>query len=152
MAGFMSAQQENPADETSIQVGNWEELAAAATSIRFAVFVHEQGVPESEELDALDAVCVHAVIYRGRFAIATGRLCPDGRIGRMAVLKEFRGRGLGGQILRALIAAANERGQYEAYLHAQIHALGFYSRYGFIAEGPEFEEARIRHRAMRRKG
>ena len=148
----MSTKQKTPSDGTTVQTGNWKELGAAATSIRFAVFVHEQGVPESEELDELDAVCVHAVIYRGSFAIATGRLCPDGRIGRMAVLKEFRSQGFGGQILRALIAAASERGQHETYLHAQIHALGFYDRHGFVTEGPEFEEAGIRHRAMRRKG
>lgn len=148
----MSAKQKTPADEATVQTGNWKELGAAATSIRFAVFVHEQGVPESEELDELDAVCVHAVIYRGSFAIATGRLCPDGRIGRMAVLKAFRSLGLGAKILKSLVAAASERGQNETYLHAQLHALGFYARYGFVAEGPEFEEAGIRHRAMRRKG
>jgi predicted GNAT family N-acyltransferase len=148
----MNAQEAGPSRETTIEVGDWEVLAEAATRIRFTVFVHEQGVCESEELDALDSVCVHAVIYQDGFAIATGRLCPDGRIGRMAVLKDFRGQGFGGQILRALIAAANERGQHETYLHAQIHALGFYSRYGFVAEGPEFEEAGIRHRGMRRAG
>jgi predicted GNAT family N-acyltransferase len=148
----MNAQEEGSARKTTVKVGTWKELGEAATTIRFSVFVHEQGVPESEELDALDSVCVHAVIHLGGDAVATGRLCPDGRIGRMAVLKEFRGLGFGEQILRGLIAAASDRGQRETYLHAQIHALGFYSRCGFVAEGPEFEEAGIRHRAMRRMG
>jgi predicted GNAT family N-acyltransferase len=148
----MNAQKKEPACEKMVKVGKWKEIGDAAARIRFAVFVHEQGVCESEELDALDSFCIHAVIHQGGLAVATGRLCPDGRIGRMAVLKEFRGQGFGGQILRALIAAASERGQHETYLHAQIHALGFYSRYGFVAEGPEFEEAGIRHRTMRRHG
>lgn len=140
-----------PTQSADVCVGNWRELGPAATTIRFEVFVNEQGVPESEELDRLDAICLHAVIHHDGLAVATGRLCPDGRIGRMAVLKEFRGKGFGGKILLALIAAANERGQHETYLHAQLHALGFYSRYGFLAEGPEFDEAGIQHRTMRRK-
>lgn len=147
----MNTQEEGPARKAKVKVGNWKELGDAAATIRFRVFVHEQGVCESEELDELDPLCVHAVIHQVGLAVATGRLCPDGRIGRMAVLKEFRDQGFGGQILRALITAASERGQHETYLHAQMHALGFYARYGFVAEGPEFEEAGIRHRAMRRR-
>lgn len=134
----------------SLLIGGWEELGQAASEVRFAVFVHEQGVPESEELDDLDGACLHAVIMQATQAVATGRLCPDGRIGRMAVLKEFRNQGLGAEVLKALISAANKRRHKETYLHAQLHALGFYARYGFVAEGPEFEEAGILHRCMRR--
>jgi predicted GNAT family N-acyltransferase len=68
----------------------------------------------------------------------------------MAVLTPFRGRGLGSEILRALISAAQLRGQHETYLHAQMHAIGFYEHHGFIAEGPEFDDAGIAHRLMRR--
>jgi len=136
--------------ERDLRLGNWIDLGKPATQIRFTVFVHEQGVPAELELDELDAVCVHALITVGDQPVATGRLCPDGRIGRMAVVKEFRGQGLGAEILQTLISAATARGQSETYLHAQTQALGFYKRYGFVAEGPEFQEAAILHRAMRR--
>ena len=134
----------------TLTLGSWAELSEAASLVRFTVFVHEQGVPESEELDDLDSVCLHAVVMHDGQAVATARLCPDGRIGRMAVLKAFRGQGVGARVLQALITAARKRGQRETYLHAQNHALGFYARYGFVAEGPEFEEAGILHRSMRR--
>lgn len=131
-------------------LGDWNRCAAMATPIRFKVFVDEQGVPPEEELDALDAECLHAVITLDHQAIATGRLCPDGRIGRMAVLKEFRGEGFGGLLLSALIEAARDQGHSEVYLHAQCQALRFYESLGFVAEGPVFAEAGIDHRLMRR--
>ena len=131
-------------------VGSWQDLHDRAARVRFAVFVEEQKVPAELELDELDAECVHAVIAIDEQPAATGRLCPDGRIGRMAVLTPFRGQGLGSEILRALISAAQLRGQHETYLHAQMHAIGFYERHGFIAEGPEFDDAGIAHRLMRR--
>ena len=131
-------------------VGSWQDLHDRAARVRFVVFVEEQKVPAELELDELDAKCVHAVIAIDEQPAATGRLCPDGRIGRMAVLTSFRGRGLGSEILRALVSAAQLRGQHETYLHAQMHAIGFYERHGFIAEGPEFDDAGIAHRLMRR--
>jgi predicted GNAT family N-acyltransferase len=131
-------------------VGSWQDLHDRAAQVRFVVFVEEQKVPADLELDELDAECVHALVEVAGKAVATGRLCPDGRIGRMAVLTPFRGRGLGSEILRALISAAQLRGQHETYLHAQMHAIGFYERHGFIAEGPEFDDAGIAHRLMRR--
>lgn len=133
-------------------VGNWQNLSDQAAQVRFTVFVQEQKVPAELELDELDADCVHALIEIDSQPVATGRLCPDGRIGRMAVLKNFRGQGLGSEILRALISAAEKRGQHETYLHAQLHALEFYAQHGYLAEGPEFEDAGIAHRQMRRKG
>ena len=133
-------------------VGSWQDLGEQAAQVRFVVFVEEQKVPAELELDELDAECVHALVEVEGKAVATGRLCPDGRIGRMAVLKEFRGQGFGSEILRALISAAEMRSQHETYLHAQLHALGFYAQHGYLAEGPEFEDAGIAHRQMRRKG
>jgi predicted GNAT family N-acyltransferase len=107
-------------------------------------------VPEALELDGRDRDCMHALIEVGGQAVATGRLSPDGRIGRMAVLASYRGQGLGGNLLAGLISAADHRGLRETYLHAQMHAIGFYERHGFIAEGPEFDDAGIAHRLMRR--
>lgn len=134
-----------------IELMDWEKARAEATRIRFAVFVEEQHVPAKIEMDEMDAQCVHALAYsqEGK-VVATGRLLPDGHIGRMAVLKERRGRGIGGAILERLIAAARERGDPEVVLSAQTHALEFYRRQGFIEEGDVYEEAGIPHQVMRK--
>jgi predicted GNAT family N-acyltransferase len=82
-------------------------------------------------------------------AVATGRLLPDGHIGRMAVLREARSRGAGSLVLRALMAAARERGHAEVVLSAQTHAIGFYERHGYLAEGEEYDDCGIPHVDMR---
>ena len=131
---------------------NWDEARDTASRIRFTVFVEEQRVPIEIEWDDQDAKSLHALAYSAAGeAIATGRLLPDGHIGRMAVLKEWRGKGVGGAILERLMAAARERGDQEIELFAQTHALEFYRRYGFVEQGEVFEEAGIPHQAMRRK-
>ncbi len=130
----------------------WNEARAEASAIREAVFVAEQGVPRELELDDVDGHCVHALarLDDGR-AVGTGRLLPDGHIGRMAVLAEWRGRGLGGALLERLVEEARSRGMQEIALSAQTHALGFYRRHGFTAEGEVYLEAGIPHQAMTRK-
>lgn len=129
----------------------WDTARAHAAPIRFSVFVEEQGVPREIELDAMDAQCVHAVVFEDGLAVATGRLLPDGHIGRMAVLKAWRGRGIGGLVLGKLVEHARARGDREVMLSAQAHALGFYRAQGFVEEGAEYLEAGIRHQAMRRR-
>jgi predicted GNAT family N-acyltransferase len=114
------------------------------------LFVEEQRVPREIEMDARDAACVHALAYMQGRAVGTGRLLPDGHIGRMAVLEECRSCGVGGAILERLVEEARRRGVREVVLSAQTHALGFYRRYGFREDGPVFEEAGIPHQAMRR--
>lgn len=81
--------------------------------------------------------------------MGTGRLLPDGHIGRMAVLREWRGKGVGALLLRALVELARSRGHTSVRLNAQTQALGFYRRYGFEAVGAQFMEAGIPHLAMR---
>jgi len=135
-----------------IELMDWEKAREEATRIRFAVFVEDQLVPAEIEMDEMDAQCLHALAYSADGeAVATGRLLPDGHIGRMAVLKEWRGQGIGGEILERLTAAARERGDAEVALSAQTHALEFYRRHGFIEQGEVYEEAGIPHQAMRRK-
>ncbi len=121
-------------------------------AVRDAVFVRGQGVPVALERDALDPVSLH-VLARDRqgVAVATARLTPDGRIGRMAVLAAARGHGIGEAMLAALLEAARERGLAQVSLHAQCTAEGFYRRFGFLPEGEVFEEAGISHRAMTRR-
>lgn len=133
-----------------IELLPWDEARAQAAPIRFAVFVEEQGVPQDIELDDMDAHCIHALFFQGELPVGTGRLLPDGHIGRMAVLKEWRGRGIGGLILNRLIECARLRGDREVALSAQVHALDFYRAHGFVEEGVEYLEAGIRHQRMRK--
>ncbi len=113
------------------------------------VFIIEQQVPELLEWDEFDVVSLHALAedMEGH-AVGTGRLLPDGYIGRMAVKREWRGRGVGGTILGFLIDCARKRGDRTVNLNAQTHAIGFYQRYGFVAHGEEFQDAGIPHRQM----
>jgi predicted GNAT family N-acyltransferase len=135
--------------EFSVRRADWHRDAALLGAVRRAVFVEEQRVPEALEWDGRDERCQHVLaMARDGAAIGTGRLLPDGHIGRMAVLKAWRGRGVGGAMLAELIAAARAAGHVRAHLNAQTHALGFYARFGFVAEGPEFDDAGIPHRAM----
>ena len=124
--------------------------AALLHAVRETVFVQEQSVPAALERDAIDSECAHvlALDHDGR-PIGTGRLTPQRTIGRMAVLKDWRGRGVGDALLRELLAWAAESGWPEVSLHAQLGALGFYEKHGFAAYGPEYDEAGIRHRSMR---
>jgi predicted GNAT family N-acyltransferase len=131
---------------------NWEEAQPVAGPLRFAIFVGEQNVPAGIELDDLDAGCVHAVAFDvDNKAIGTGRLLPDGHIGRMAVVKEWRRRGIGAEILEALMAEARKRGHAEVVLSAQLQAAEFYRNFGFVAEGKVYEDAGILHQQMRKK-
>jgi predicted GNAT family N-acyltransferase len=122
--------------------------ARAGGPIRFEVFVREQRVPPEIELDATDAQCLHAVAFEKDAAVATGRLLPDGHIGRMAVLKPWRGRGIGSAILETLVEAARRRGDREIVLSAQVQALEFYRGHGFRPQGAVYEEAGIAHQDM----
>ena len=133
-----------------IELLSWEKARALAAPIRFAVFVEEQGVPREIELDEIDAACIHAVAYLDEKAVGTGRLLPDGHIGRMAVLRQWRRHGVGSRILNALVEEARRRGDRHVALSAQVHAVPFYRAHGFVEEGGEYLEAGIRHQAMRR--
>lgn len=136
-------------DEYGVNEGDWASLGGPAGLVREAVFVREQAVPLAMEYDAADPVSRHWVAYApDGTPVGTGRLLPDGRIGRMAVLPAWRGRGVGATLLRQLLAAARAAGHSRATLHAQQAAEGFYRRSGFIAEGAPFLEAGILHIAM----
>jgi predicted GNAT family N-acyltransferase len=139
-------------NDVSVRLGTWEELCAQAAPIRFAVFVEEQKVPAEMELDDWDERSLHAVACdaQGR-AVGTGRLLPDGHIGRMAVLAAARGGGVGGALLTTLLDAAAERGHAEVVLSAQTHAVPFYRCHGFTEEGEPYDDAGIPHVLMRRR-
>lgn len=130
---------------------DWAREQAALIALRTRVFVDEQGVPPAIEIDGLDPDCVHVVAETPAGAvIGTGRLLPEGRIGRLAVERAWRRRGVGRALLDALVACARERGFATVELHAQTRAIGFYAAAGFAARGPEFDDAGIPHRRMTR--
>ncbi|MBR0872583.1 GNAT family N-acetyltransferase [Bradyrhizobium tropiciagri] len=136
----------------SVLVCRWEEARERASAIRYSVFVEEQRVPVELEWDDMDATSWHALGFTGDGApVATGRLLPDGHIGRMAVLKSARGTGVGARVLDALMAKAAELGYPRLILNAQTHAEQFYARVGFERVGEEFEEAGIPHIEMRKR-
>lgn len=123
----------------------------ALRTVREAVFVREQGVPLALEWDGRDAEAAHVLAEdaEGR-PIGTGRLLPDGHIGRIAVLPAWRGRGVGRAIMAALLELARRRGLARVHLAAQTGAVSFYEGLGFAAHGPEFLDAGIPHREMDR--
>lgn len=132
----------------SVRAADWTVDRAALRAVREQVFVREQAVPIELEWDEFDPLCQHVVAEAAGKAIGTGRLLPDGHIGRMAVLESWRGRGVGSALLEALLRFARDRGIRRVRLNAQSRAVAFYLRYGFVAEGEEFIEAGIPHRSM----
>ncbi|GLV82802.1 acetyltransferase [Streptomyces lavendulae subsp. lavendulae] len=147
----------------SVRVASSEADLAACYAVRTDVFVVEQSVPESIEYDAYDAVAVHVLaVGPDGEALGTGRLLhgpealaktgsPEiGSLGRLAVRKSARGLGVGVALVRAIEAEAAGLGLTAVDLGAQTHAMGFYERLGYVAYGPEFQDAGIPHRSMRR--
>jgi predicted GNAT family N-acyltransferase len=137
------------ADSLTVQEVPWQTHSDALYAVRRQVFIVEQGVPEEIEIDEWDPLSRHVLAVDGSgMAVGCGRLLPDGHIGRMAVLQEGRGKGVGQQILQTLIAMAKAQGMTRLVLSAQTHALGFYEKAGFIPEGPIYDEVGIPHRSM----
>lgn len=133
----------------TIQKVNWETHRSELLEIRIQVFVKEQGVPLEEEEDALDSGSIHLIVYTSsRKAAATGRLTPKGWIGRMAVLKEYRGLGLGLSVLKELTALGFKHGLTEIWLSAQTHAIPFYEKLGYKIHGEIYDDCNIPHQDM----
>lgn len=123
--------------------------AELARPVRAAVFVQEQGVPPALEWDEHDARSLHALaIDRHGHPVGTGRLTPEGRIGRMAVLTAWRGCGVGSKLLHGLLQEQQRRRWPAAHLHAQLTAAEFYRQRGFASVGEPFQEAGIGHVLM----
>jgi predicted GNAT family N-acyltransferase len=133
-----------------VELCDWERARPLAAPIRFAVFVEEQNVPADIEIDAWDPQCLHA-LARGEAGevLGTGRLLPDGHIGRMAVVAGARGHGVGSALLRTLMEEAQRRGHEATVLSAQTHAVPFYQRHGYVVVSGEYMDAGIPHVDMR---
>jgi len=132
-----------------LRLARWPQDQAALRQVRETVFVREQKVPLELEWDGLDDQCLHMLAEdRDGNPIGTGRLLPDGHIGRMAVLREWRRRGVGSALLRALMEEGRKQGFETMILAAQVQAMPFYEKAGFVAEGDVFDDAGIPHRNM----
>ncbi|HKP66245.1 MAG TPA: GNAT family N-acetyltransferase [Casimicrobiaceae bacterium] len=135
----------------AVRTCTWTDGADALRRIRYDVFVFEQRVPEILEWDAADADSIHALATDAQGApIGCARLLADGHIGRVAVSKPWRARGVGTALMLLLIDTATTRGDRQVIVNAQVAAMPFYERHGFRPSGDVFEEAGIAHRVMTR--
>jgi predicted GNAT family N-acyltransferase len=137
----------------SIQITHWDEAKSHVMPIRREIFINEQQVPEELEWDEFDQDALHAIVKKEQDIIGTARLIIDGqdaRIGRMAIKKDFRGQGIGQEMLEALVTKSLELHVTLIKLHAQVHAVSFYAKLGFEAHGEIFSEAGIDHVNMQK--
>ncbi|MFZ6044807.1 GNAT family N-acetyltransferase [Pseudomonas sp. CR3202] len=137
--------------EIHVRVADWQKDNADLRRIRETVFIAEQSVAPELEWDTEDADAVHFLAFERDYAIGTARLLPDGHIGRVSVLKDWRGLKVGDRLLQAAIAEAERRGLKRQMLSAQVHATAFYERHGFKVVSSEFLEAGIPHVDMVRE-
>ena len=139
----------------TIETRPWSEARDAAYAIRYAVFVEEQGIPAELEIDDYDPIAEHALAYVDNQCVATARIYLDeqdpskAKIGRMAVLREFRGQGIGTALLGESIRAGMMQGANVFELHAQQSAVPFYAKLQFKPDGAIFDEVGIPHQCMR---
>ncbi len=131
--------------DIDIRIADWHKDNAALRRIRETVFIGEQSVPPELEWDADDADAVHFLALEGEYPIGTARLLPDGQIGRMSVLKDWRGLKVGDRLLRAAIEEAERRGLRKQMLSAQVQATPFYERHGFAVVSEEYLDVGIPH-------
>ena len=134
--------------EMMVSAAIWSEDKEQLVALRTRVFVDEQKVPASLEEDDLDADCLHVKALQGSICIGTGRLLPNGYIGRMCVANEFRNQGIGTLMLENLIQQAQTAGHRQVMLQSQSDAVPFYQKNGFTNDSEEFIEAGIPHRHM----
>jgi len=135
-----------------IRAASWKNEQHVIMAIRSDVFIREQQVPEELEWDGQDASAMHVLACCDETAVGTGRLLRTGRIGRMAVRRELRNRGIGTAILQELINISREKGINSLFLNAQVQAMGFYRKQGFIRTGGFFDDAGIVHCRMEYQG
>jgi predicted GNAT family N-acyltransferase len=129
-----------------IRSASWQADRARLEFVRRRVFIIEQKIPESEEWDDADENSSHVLAFsEKRDVVGTGRLEPTGKIARLAVLGEYRGQGVGSAMLIRLVEEARQRGFEQVYLHAQMHALNFYKKFGFVSDEEIFSEGGIPH-------
>lgn len=131
--------------DIQVRLADWQKDNAALRRIREIVFIAEQSVPAELEWDAEDADAVHFLALEGDYPIGTARLLPDGHIGRVSVLKDWRGMNVGVTLIQTVLAEAEKRGLTQQMLSAQVHATAFYEQLGFAIVSDEYLDAGIPH-------
>lgn len=135
-----------------IREASWPADRMALESVRCEVFVKEQKIPRALEFDGLDAGALHWLAFTPeQEPIGTLRLLPSGQIGRVAVVRAYRGTGVGSRLLRHAIAAAEAHGWAEVWVNAQHARRSFYAAHGFIVISDIFQDAGIAHQRMLRQ-
>ena len=132
----------------SVKQGSWDQLQQDAKLIRELVFISEQNIPEQDEWDDQDVISQHFVVYDRNQPIATARLLVNNSVGRVAVLKTYRGQGIGRLIMLEIIAYAQAQKRPSLQLSSQVHAISFYEKLGFSIQGDEYDECGIPHIEM----
>lgn len=128
-----------------------KEDRAAVFALRFEVFVKEQNVPPELELDGEDDIALHIMAEENGAVVGCARVIlseNDAHIGRLAVKKAYRGKGVGSEICRFILDLCRARGIAHIWLGAQLHAVGFYEKLGFLPRGGIFMDAGIEHIKM----
>ena len=133
---------------TTTIICDYEPHTEDICAIRYEVFVDEQNVPEELEIDGLDGEAKHVLTFVDDVPIGTGRILSDGHIGRVAVLKNYRGLGIGKSIMKELIKCAQDLSLKKVWLSSQWHAHSFYLDLGFVCVGEIYKEAGIDHIKM----
>ncbi len=129
-----------------VQQAHWDTDQEQLINVRTRVFVEEQQVPSDIEIDGKDADCFHIkALNSANEVIGTARMLPSNYIGRMCVLKEYRQLGVGGKMLSFFINFARQKHINSLMLNAQITALPFYQKFGFVTDSEVFIEADIEH-------
>lgn len=131
-----------------VQSGHWNKLEQEAKFIRKQVFIIEQNIPEEEEWDDQDMISDHFVVYDQDQPIATARLLQNNSVGRVAVLKAYRGQGIGRMIMLEIIRQAHQQDRKFLHLSSQVHAISFYEKLGFSIQGDAYDECGIPHIKM----
>ncbi|RXS92906.1 GNAT family N-acetyltransferase [Acinetobacter junii] len=131
-----------------VQSGHWDKLEQDAKFIRKQVFIIEQNIPEEEEWDDQDMISDHFVVYDQDQPIATARLLQNNSVGRVAVLKAYRGQGIGRMIMLEIIRQAHQQDRKFLQLSSQVHAISFYEKLGFSIQGDAYDECGIPHIKM----
>ena len=135
----------------NIKIVNYHDFIKEIKEIRKDVFIEEQNVPEDVEIDGLDSEAKHVLVFDAGIGIGTGRMLPDGHIGRVAVYRQCRGKGIGKIIMEKLISTAGDLHLSEVWLSSQYHARDFYRKLGFIVFGEIYQDAGIDHINMKKK-
>ena len=131
-----------------VKHGCWDQLQQDAKLIRTQVFICEQGITEADEWDDQDVISQHFVIYDQDQPIATARLLQNHSVGRVAVVKVYRGQGLGQMIMLEIISYAQKQRRSVLTLSSQVHAISFYEKLGFTVQGNPYDECGISHIEM----